>query len=55
MMVPEFLNQQLAQIRGTFFAKKTDRQWFQEVDCSSAGCEMRQIDCGVTPLSTLKL
>src|SRR3954467_15682905 len=32
MMAPEFLNEQLALVRRTFFAKKTDRQFFQERD-----------------------
>jgi hypothetical protein len=32
MMAPEFLNEQLALIRKTFFAGKTDRQFFQEQD-----------------------
>ncbi len=32
MMAPEFIDQQLALIRRTFFAKKTERQFFQERD-----------------------
>jgi hypothetical protein len=32
MMAPEFLNEQLALIRRTFFAKTVEKQWFQESD-----------------------
>ena len=32
MMAPEFLTEQLALIRRTFFARTLERQWFQEVD-----------------------
>jgi hypothetical protein len=35
MMAPEFLNEQLGLIRKTFFAGKTDRQFFQERDLLS--------------------
>jgi hypothetical protein len=35
MMAPEFLSEQLGLIRKTFFAGKTDRQFFQERDLLS--------------------